>query len=1002
MENNSEYFTYEGSNNSNNNLIEEQISPHESPHLNPLGLPHELTKSDHLRKSHFSQLDASLYELPNIGVDKIQSNLSSIEQLLISKFKENESTIRDYIKQNESKSRTLIINKETFSRLFNIFNFDQIDQIFNLFYISNNTYKNSNKKKKLKINNYSNSASNNNNIKKNQRNKRRFGRKKNKNDNTLTQNQKSFSAPQIFTELPDFINKNTLSDFERISNSDNRNTLKIPIGGNSFPIPIESPKSDTTSADLQSNISDSNSSCNTTILTSNNTIQSVTPNEPSSTKSVESKISYINSPIEVSKIGSSKFSTPTSNRDKINSNSSPNKPTPQQLQPPTSSASAKLKSKFKKNQVSNIEEINLFEVINQIYLLLSKNGSEEEQLKSIFNLYDIYDNGYISRDDLKEVLYFRVKQSGLSFSDYTFECLLDHIFEQFDKNQDGIIDFQEFKEELTKKKSPTPSKMEKKTHNVRRYFRIEGLKILFFIIYIMINVGLVFATYYSVSTHQHHAIMLFGKGLYLTRIAAQLVIFNATIILLTMCKQIITWLRSTKLKKIIPLDKYVTFHKLIAVCLILASLVHTFGWFVAMGIASTKPDKVFYGCLYPHFIKRPTVWGMIFLSLPGMTGLLMVLILLLIAVFSCKIIRKKHFELFYYTHHLFVIFFVLLLAHGTMGWIKPPTFWKWFLAPAVIYLIDRGFRMFKKTYRVNLYSVSLKDQNVVVLKFQKPQSFNYEPGQYLLLNVPHLSNLQWHPFTMTSSPLENVITLHIRVIGGWTKELHQYLQKIENDNAVSDIEECDRFSKVQMRIDGPFGSSSQYALNCKQVILVGAGIGVTPMTSLLQDMKIKKEYHMYGQNPSYQMAQKDNYDLGKLEKVHFFWLNRDPICFQWFEDLLVEIAKCGSKAIPKISINTFNTRCFPKHDVRIFMLWNGLDKLFNTQGIDPTTNLPFKTHWGRPNWDAILTYYSNKYKGQEIGVFCCGPKELSKELYEKCRFYTTIKGTKFIFHKENF
>ncbi|EFA86585.1 hypothetical protein PPL_00386 [Heterostelium album PN500] len=213
---------------------------------------------------------------------------------------------------------------------------------------------------------------------------------------------------------------------------------------------------------------------------------------------------------------------------------------------------------------------------------------------------------------------------------------------------------------------------------------------------------------------------------------------------------------------------------------------------------------------------------------------------------------------------------------------------------------------------------------------------------------------------MTSSPLQDHISVHIRVTGGWTKSLFDYLSRKQTNDAL-DLEVGAK--DIEINIDGPFGSSSQYALKEKQIILVGAGIGVAPMASLLQDIKLKKDSLKNRASGNYGASNEKAMDIGNLEKVHFFWLNRDPNCFQWFEELLMEIARTGNDT-PKISVHTFTTQCIPKNDARTFMLWNGLEKMFKHQGLDPTTNLPFKTHWGRPNWDAIFDYYSNKYPGE--------------------------------------
>lgn len=58
------------------------------------------------------------------------------------------------------------------------------------------------------------------------------------------------------------------------------------------------------------------------------------------------------------------------------------------------------------------------------------------------------------------------------------------------------------------------------------------------------------------------------------------------------------------------------------------------------------------------------------------------------------------------------------------------------------------------------------------------KGFRMEVGQYVFLNCPHLSRLEWHPFTLTSAPEENVFSVHIRAAGDWTEALiHSFGQQ---------------------------------------------------------------------------------------------------------------------------------------------------------------------------------------------------------------------------------
>lgn len=47
----------------------------------------------------------------------------------------------------------------------------------------------------------------------------------------------------------------------------------------------------------------------------------------------------------------------------------------------------------------------------------------------------------------------------------------------------------------------------------------------------------------------------------------------------------------------------------------------------------------------------------------------------------------------------------------------------------------------------------------------KPRFFSHKPGQYLFLCCPKISPYEWHPFTITSSPQDSFISLHIKRAG---------------------------------------------------------------------------------------------------------------------------------------------------------------------------------------------------------------------------------------------
>jgi predicted ferric reductase len=53
----------------------------------------------------------------------------------------------------------------------------------------------------------------------------------------------------------------------------------------------------------------------------------------------------------------------------------------------------------------------------------------------------------------------------------------------------------------------------------------------------------------------------------------------------------------------------------------------------------------------------------------------------------------------------------------------------------------------------------------------KKRDFKMAPGQYIFIQCPSVSPLEWHPFTLTSAPQEDFFSVHIRASGDWTEAL---------------------------------------------------------------------------------------------------------------------------------------------------------------------------------------------------------------------------------------
>ena len=89
---------------------------------------------------------------------------------------------------------------------------------------------------------------------------------------------------------------------------------------------------------------------------------------------------------------------------------------------------------------------------------------------------------------------------------------------------------------------------------------------------------------------------------------------------------------------------------------------------------------------------------------------------------------------------------------------------------------------------------------------------------------------------MTSAPEEDYISVHIRVAGDFTTALSKAMgcdfgKEKEKGTVVKTNESNLGRTLPRVMVDGPFGSASEDFLKYETVLLVGAGIGVTPFAS---------------------------------------------------------------------------------------------------------------------------------------------------------------------------
>ncbi|XP_067398324.1 NADPH oxidase 3 [Emydura macquarii macquarii] len=560
----------------------------------------------------------------------------------------------------------------------------------------------------------------------------------------------------------------------------------------------------------------------------------------------------------------------------------------------------------------------------------------------------------------------------------------------------------------------------------------ESLSVLLLLLWLGLNLYLFIDTFhwYEEDDAYLYTRVMLGSTLAWARASATCLNFNCMLILLPVSRNLISFIRGTRiccrgaLRR--QLDKHLTFHKIVAYGIAANAIIHIIAHLINIERYHISQSKEAGGLqnklsgigkipnesyLNPIRNYEANTTTQILTTVAGVSGVVITVAFILIMTSSTEIIRRSFYEVFWYTHHLFVVFFIGLVIHG-MGrlirgqtpqslllhnvtyckdhyseWEKAaqcplplfsgnePVAWKWVLGPVVVYICERIVRVWRFQQEVVITKVVTHSSGVLELHMKKC-GFKMEPGQYIFLQCPSVSQLEWHPFTLTSAPEEEFFSVHIRVVGDWTGALFKACGTEE-----SVFQEP--WKLPRLAVDGPFGAATTDVFHYQVSVCIAAGIGVTPFASILKSIWFKCC------NPNTELM---------LEKVYFYWTCRDPSAFEWFADLLflleTQMAEKGKSHF--LSYHIFLTGWEESQATHI--------ALHDDEKMDVITGLRQKTFYGRPNWDTEFRKIAGNHPSNSIGVFFCGPKALSKILQKRCNLYSSAdpRGVQFHYNKESF
>jgi NADPH oxidase len=264
-----------------------------------------------------------------------------------------------------------------------------------------------------------------------------------------------------------------------------------------------------------------------------------------------------------------------------------------------------------------------------------------------------------------------------------------------------------------------------------------------------------------------------------------------------------------------------------------------------------------------------------------LSGFLLTFISLLIATtaYSQKI-KSRCFEIFRYAHYLSYAMAILLILHGQFCYLTvigqdgrkaclgTTVLW-WLIITLALSVTDTLYGCVRARRFFYISKVIEHPSDVVEIQMRTRGNFFFIPGQYIKMNVPDVSRWQWHPFTLTSAPEEDHLSIHVNRSGAWTNKLANALKNVV-------------LEEYKIHVDGPYGCASQEYRHYQAIICIGAGIGQTPFASILKSLW-------------FQLSRRSAAPLcHSFRRIHFVGICRNP---QVFSDPFIQIQPFSSGPI---------------------------------------------------------------------------------------------------------
>ena len=349
-------------------------------------------------------------------------------------------------------------------------------------------------------------------------------------------------------------------------------------------------------------------------------------------------------------------------------------------------------------------------------------------------------------------------------------------------------------------------------------------------------------------------------------------------------------------------------------------------------------------------------------------------------VFAHNYIRRRNYDIFYWTHHVSLAVFLVVLWHATMSWY-------YITAGISLWIIDHLIRLTKclgTAVHVEalsvLSAVGSSSSDIIELKYTvssqqlnmfskaaEPAALEHQMGQYCFINIPVVSQMAWHPFSISSAPGDATTSHHFKIQGDgeWTSRVAALATALSSSTK-------GHLTRLVVNIDGPYGAPVSIR-HYSSVLLIAGGIGITPMHSTYK--------HLFNCHMG-----SDRFASAHMKSVRLVWVCRSDAEAAVFEDTFRDVSRNQSVEFSSKS----SAYIGPVFSAAVYITKSTSGKPGSSKEAAATHRSTgageYKVIRGRrPDLQTEILQVSPF--GMDSLVFACGPRGLADECDMHCRIY---------------